>query len=135
MITTTRWRQVYVIPLVERSRSEALLGVSEVSPVGFVLEAGHLDDVEVDVSHEMRGGGVGRLEAVEEHVVAGAVRLAIDRVVGEVVPRGEGAHFRGAEVVRAATPVQPPVSAEVVVVRRYVARAAPFRTWNQYLKY
>lgn len=98
------------------------------SPRGEILEAGHLDDVEVYVAHELGGGGVRGLEAVEEHVVAGAVRFAVDGVVGEVVSVREGAHLAGAEVVRAAAAVQRAVGAQVVVVRRDVARSAPLRT-------
>lgn len=107
---------------------EPLLCFSELSAGGLVFETRHLHEVEVDVAHEVCGGGVGVLEAVEEHVVAGAVRLAVERVVGEVVAAREGAHLGGAEVMRATTAVQRAVSAQVVVVRRYVARAAPLCT-------
>lgn len=93
-----------------------------------------MDDVEVDVPHEVRGGGVGGLEAVEQHVVARAVRLAVERVVGEVVPLREGAHLAGAQVVRAAAAVQRPVGAQVVVVGRYVAGAAPFCTFGEQIR-
>lgn len=82
------------------------------------------------MAHEVGGGGVGGFEAIEEHVVAVAVRLAVDRVVGEVVASGEGAHFGGAEVMCATATVQPPVSAQVVVVGRYVACTTPFCTCN-----
>lgn len=76
----------------------------------------------------MGGGGVGSLEAIEEHVIAVAVRLAVDRIVGEVVASGEGAHLGGAEVMCATATVQPPVCAQVVVVGRYVPCATPFCT-------
>lgn len=111
---------------------EALLGVSEAAADGGpVFEAGHLDQVEVDVAHELRSGGVGGLEAAEQHVVADAVRLAVERVVGEIVAAREGPHFGGAQVVRAAAAVEPPRRAQIVVVRRDVACAAPFCTWNK----
>lgn len=83
------------------------------------------------MAHEVSSGGVGGLEAVEEHVVAMAVRLAVDRVVGEVVASGESAHFGRAEVMRATATVQPPVCAQVVVVSGYVACTTPFCTCNQ----
>lgn len=105
---------------------KALLGVTKPSSSVDVFETGYLDDVEVDVSHEVSGGGIGGLEAVEEHVVAGAMRLAVERIVGEVVPAGEGAHFGGTQVVRTAAAVQATIRAQVVVVRGYVARTAPF---------
>lgn len=87
-----------------------------------------MDDVEVYVPHEMRRGCVGRLEAVEEHVVTGAVRLAVERVVGQVVAAGEGADLGGAQVVGSAAAVEASVRAQVVVVRCYVACAAPLCT-------
>lgn len=108
---------------------KALPGVPKSSCVVDVLEAWYLNDIEVDVSHEVRGGGVGRLEAIEEHVIAGTVRLAVQRVVGEVVAAGEGADLGGAEVVRAAAAVQASVCAQVVVVCSYVTSAAPLCTW------
>lgn len=73
----------------------------------------------------MRSGGVSGLQAVEEHVVALAVGLAVDGVVREVVAVGEGADLGGAEVVSSAAAVEAPVRAQVVVVRCDVARAAP----------
>lgn len=106
--------------------------ITKSSSVVDVLEAGYLNDVEVDVSHEVWGGGVGGLEAIEEHVVTSTVRFTVEWVVGEVVAAGEGAHLRGAEVVRAAAAVQAPVRAQVVVVCGYVTRAAPLCTYNKY---
>lgn len=83
------------------------------------------------MAHEVSGRGVGGLEAVEEHVVAMAVRLAVDRVVGEVVASSESAHLSGAEVMRATATVQPPVCAQVVVVSGYVTCTTPFCTCDQ----
>jgi hypothetical protein len=77
------------------------------------------------VAHEVRRRRVCGLETVEEHVVASTVGLAVKRVVGEVVALRESPHFAGTQVVCAATAVQPPVSAQVVVVGRYVTSAAP----------
>lgn len=79
----------------------------------------------------MGGGGVGGLEAVEEHVIAMAVRFAVDRVVGEIISSGKGAHLGGAEVMCATATVQPPVCTQVVIVGRYVSCTTPFCTCNQ----
>lgn len=110
---------------------ESLFSVAKMAAGGQVFQARDLDDVEVDVSHDLCCWGVGRFEAVEEHVVASAVRLAVERVVGEVVAAREGAHLGGAEVVGAAAAVQPPVRAQVVVIRGDVASTAPFCAWNE----
>lgn len=114
--------------------SETLLRFSEPPAGGKVLEAGHLNYIEIDVPHEVRGGRVGRLQTLEKHVVAGAVRLAVEGVVGEVVASGEGADLAGTQVVRAAAAVQGPVGAQVVVVRRDVARPAPFSACTKHEK-
>lgn len=102
--------------------------ITKPSCIVDVFKAGHLDDVKVYVSHEMWGGRVGGLEAVEEHVVTRAVRLAVQWLVGEVVPAGESLDLGGAEVVRAAAAVQASGRAKVVVVCCYVACAAPLCT-------
>lgn len=73
---------------------EAVFRSSELLPVGCVLQTRYLDEVEVDVSHELGRGRVGGLEAVEQHVVARAVGLAVEGVVGQVVAAGEGAHLK-----------------------------------------
>lgn len=57
------------------------------------------------MAHEVGGRSVGGLEAVEELVIALTVRLAVDRVVGEVVASAEGAHLGRAEVMCAAAAV------------------------------
>lgn len=56
------------------------------------------------------------------------MRLAVERVVGEVVAAGERADLGRTEVVGSTAAVELPVCAEVVVVRRYVSCAAPFCT-------
>lgn len=78
------------------------------------------------MAHQVRGGSVRVFQAVEQHVVTGAMGLAVERVVGEVVAAGERPYFGRAEVVRPAAAVQGPVRAQIVVIRRYVTGAAPF---------
>lgn len=54
------------------------------------------------------------------------MRFTVERVVGEVVATRERAHFGRTQVVGSAAAVQPSVSPQVVVVRCYVTRTAPF---------
>lgn len=59
------------------------------------------------------------------------MRLAIYRVVGEIVSRRERPHFGRTEVVGSATSIESPVGPQLVVVCCYVTSPAPFGTWNQ----
>lgn len=108
-ITTKRWRCQFSSASRQRVSLEAFLGITKTTSRGSILEARHLHEVEVYVTHKVRGWSVGGLEAVEEHVVADAMRLAVERVVSKIVSLWEGAHLGGAQVMRATAAVEPTV--------------------------
>lgn len=90
-----------------------------------VQHARHLNQIEENRPHHLRGGRVRPLQAREQHVVAGAVRLRVQRVVLEAVALLVGAHFGRAQVVRPAAAVHRGLGAQIGVRAGNVAGAAP----------
>lgn len=67
--------------------SEIVFGIAEFLPtVGQVLDARHLQQVEVNIAEDVRGGTGGGLKALEETLIALAVALSVVGHVGDVVP-------------------------------------------------
>lgn len=70
------------------------------SAIGAFSNARHLDEVEVNCSHDLRRRRVGCFETIKQKIVADAMRLCVDRVVGEIVARLISANLDRTNVMR-----------------------------------
>lgn len=92
------------------------------------VNARNLSKIEIDIAHELSLHWVLSLETVVKNIVAHAMRLRIDRIVGDVVTRKISSNLHRTDVMRPTASIDVLIGSKVVIIVRQITKSTPFRT-------